>query len=139
MRNKFKRGFDQFIKINDYWEYVIGAREYSPAGTCSCIDDPFYSNNGEVIYNNVTQEECDEIWSDAQFYNCQFNLAGVYINYEDHDGFLTVESQKDWDGVPSQYKYPMQGSNHLTVKNDANTKWMIDTTLGGEGVPFFGY
>lgn len=131
MRNGYNRGRFQFNRFNDAWEVITGARTFSQSNLGTCDLETDYG--GWYIYD-ITEEDCyDEEDYDVTV-SWSSNIETTLIGY---DGFLTVESQKDWD-IPEQYKYPMIGSNHLQVKNDANAKCFLDITFNGQGRPFFG-
>ncbi len=125
IRNWYNTGRKQFRKVNDYWEYITGARLFSIYGHCTVFEEQQYE------YTNVTEGWCDA--EQGTWYE-----YGFEVEVKDYDGFLTVDSQMDWESVDDFHIYPLQGSNHLQVKNDKNTKKFIDATLRGDNIGWFG-
>ena len=130
--NGYTKGLNQFRKVNDYWEYALGAREYIPLDFGACCVENDYGEGGCI--QNMTEEECydlnynDIFWSPYQ----------VYSNVKDYDGLLTTESQSAWESCLEENKIILaKSSDHLQIKNDSNTKFIVDYTLSGEGVDFF--
>lgn len=119
IRDKYARGRDQFVKINNYWEYMTGARAYeeSEYGDCLC--------SLGVVHENVTEEEClnDPLQDCEQRRFLPYFSGQVLRGY---DGFITVESQEAWEGVDDVYKVPFKGPNHLTIRNSSELQEALD-------------
>ncbi len=124
--NGYGIGVNQFRLVNDYWEYTVGAREYIEYEPEDCSVLPFF-----------LQPACH--WN-----NIQNGLYPIYSELKDYDGFLTTESLSDWESCPVSRRYSFtpsnnfKGSDHLQIKNDSNTKFIVDFTLLGGGADFFG-
>lgn len=126
IRDGYRKALGQFRKVNDYWEVITGARQYNiETGFCF----------GASVINgieDVTYEQCQNLYANPTW--IQTGLASKVYPY---DGLLTVDSQEAWSTCPEDRKYHLEDSDHLQIKNDLNTKKLVDFTLKGEGANFF--
>ena len=137
IRDEYKKGYDWFLDANANWKGFIGATELVEVGqTCYCIDDgPLGDLNAEE-YPAAPDGNC--ITDD-------YNTDCVTIeNYDwiskESDGVVLAESASDCLGqlapVPG-YSRKMYGSNHFSMRNDAQTEIKLDELFSGNQGLFF--
>ncbi len=140
IRDVYYKGTKAFTKLNDYWEYICGARTYgyqeSELGDCECET---IGKDKKFVTENVPKESCKE-WVNINddIYLCEWKrYEGSYVQLKPYDGLLTVESQLAWNTAPGIKKVILDGSNHLTVRNDENTEFILKDIFDGNRGKFF--
>lgn len=130
LRDEYGYGFDGFTKLNDYYEYIAGAREYgeteSELGMC------FYEDE----WGNITIE-FDILESECGGYEWVSDGWTLVNTLHPFDGLLTAESMVDWNTAPNIPKIKCEGSNHVTIPNDKNTESSLIDLLDGNKGKFF--
>lgn len=128
-RDKFKIGYESFHKINNFWEHMCGVTSYTSVastGTCHCIDYAGANDVGEPkesYFYDISEATC--LGKNDSTYVCTYSPQTIVAKHG-YDGFITSESQRGWDGVLNNYRLYFEGSNHVQIRNDENTKIAID-------------
>jgi hypothetical protein len=137
----YNQGVQWFANANDEWKLIIGALEVGPVQD-GCVASSDYTvwecdpnapqNCAWVTYTSISLQGSGII-------NCaQFNTpTEIYLpntsivkTYKDSDGTVTVESASAYPGL----QWPaldMQGSNHLQMRNDDNTRKRLNNLFDG--------
>lgn len=139
-RDKFKRGHQMFHKINNFWEHMCGVTSYSLAstGTCICFNyggENEYGEPRENHFYNISEADCLGM-NDGANNVCNYSSQTI-VTKHGYDGFITNDSQSGWDGVAGRDQLYFEGSNHVQIRNDGNTKIAIDNIFKTEA-RFFG-
>ena len=140
IRDLYYKGTKAFTKLNDYWEYICGARSYgkfeSELGSCECATADF---EHEFVNDNVLEESCKEVITIGEdTYLCEWKPnESNNVQLKPYDGLLTVDSELDWNTVSGIYKKIAEGSNHLSVRNDENTEDILTKLFDGKLGRFF--
>ncbi len=141
LRDMYSKGLSAFTKLNDYWEYVCGAREYnyeqSLLGSCECED---IKNETKTVTEDVYEQQCQDHFDNENhlFYECDWTpYKSSWVRLNPYDGLLTVDSQHNWNTDQDIRKVTFNDSNHLTIRNDDNTHDALTNLLDGTYGKFF--
>ncbi|HNF69699.1 MAG TPA: hypothetical protein PLL28_10005, partial [Chitinophagales bacterium] len=121
IRDAYEKGYDWLINANAAWEGFIGMSELVEDGTtCTCIDWGPLGDLEEDIYPAGPDGSCATEDEDT---NCYTTTNYIWQTH-DSDGIVVKESAAECLGQVSEGMVftQMPGSNHLSMRNDANTK-----------------
>jgi hypothetical protein len=135
LAQSYQEGLNYFDRVNGYWKILIGARtaEVLPEQDCECIN----AQTGEVVV--VDEYYCNNGTPGYPWSSCDMTISytGNFLEYES-DGFILTESAQS---APGQNYWPsrfMDGSNHMQMRNDENTRDAMKAILEeGLGRGFF--
>lgn len=121
IRDAYEQGYDWLMNANTSWEGFIGMRELVEDGTtCTCIDWGPLGDLEEDIYEAAPDGSCATEDDDT---NC-YSTTNYVWQTRDSDGIVVRSSASECLGQLSEGMVftQMPGSNHFSIRNDANTK-----------------
>jgi hypothetical protein len=148
----WQRGVDMLDKFDRLYRVAIGARvseEIAPDIFCSCTISGFDFPNGSYFTHygytltpgTQCGEELEEMFPNFTSISCQqwdsdYNFS---LRHKDSDGVVLAESAMD---IPqATYNNPAllqkDGSTHMRIRNDENTKTLLLEVFTGEVGDFF--
>ncbi len=139
MGDLYHAGFEAFTSFNDYYEVITGARTYhevvSNLGDCKCGDRA----NEQKITHNVSKVDCVGASPIPGQHECQWYPYRVSygLQLEPYDGLLTAQSMQNWNNHDLTVKRHYTNSNHVTIKNDRNTRTALTDLYRGRFGEFF--
>ena len=137
IRDEYKKGYDWFLDANTNWKGFIGAYELTETGqTCYCMDIGPLGDLNAVEYPASPDGSCITEDDDT---NC-YTFANYDWLFKESDGVVLTESASTCSGLIAEtpeYSRKMYGSNHFSIRNDSNTKTMLDDLFEGNHGLFF--
>lgn len=131
LRDAYELGYDWISNANMNWEQMIGARSYEQTGAyCNCQT---WTDYGELLFSTSVLTDVDEPCIPVTDYTvCQVIPVYEWI-MKANDGVVLRESASS--GV-SQVNMGMLGkrmvgSNHFSMRNDANTELKLTKMFEG--------
>lgn len=123
LKDAYINGYLSFRRLNDWWETLCGARSVQIAegslGTCICATVDYTEN--------MSEEDC----------GCEWEPYSYETTLLPYDGFIPINSQVGWVHSDGVFTHTVEGSNHLTVRNDGNTLASLGKLLDGKFGKFF--
>ncbi|MEZ5012768.1 MAG: hypothetical protein R2794_00600 [Chitinophagales bacterium] len=134
----YKEGYDWCIQANANWKGFIGASEWvEDVPTCHCMDWGPLGDLDEEFYPASPDGTCA---TEDENTNCWLENNFVLLE-KPSDGVVLVESASECLGqipVIPPYDRKMEGSNHFSMRNDANTELkLIELYAGHHGDYFY--
>ncbi len=137
-----------FIKnADERWLDIIGSRYYSyyyktgyncvdinnvpfnnPNNNTTCLKNMYNVSFGEDDPNEETPTNpCAEFPGTTPVY---YTILVSKVNYRDSDGIVLTNSSSAFTGAV--HKIPLYNSNHEQIKNDLNTKFVLNKLYNGD-------
>ena len=137
IRDSYKEGYDWFMDANTNWKGFIGANVLVEDGkTCYCIDDGPLGDLTDEEYPASPDGTCATEDFDTDCYTTT-NYNWIY---KESDGVVLAESASVCLGqidVLPDFSRKMFGSNHFSIRNDSETRQMLDDLFEGNHGLFF--
>jgi len=128
----YRRGLDWFPTLDPTWKDIIGVIEVDLVQTgciCNFVDDP---GRYQIIESGVSN--CESI---VDGFNECWPIIESHTNTLPSDGFISAQSAMSNPGATYEPR-EMNGSNHLQMRNDINTRDAMDAIFnGGLGRNYF--
>ncbi len=137
IRDGYKEGYDWFMDANSTWKGFIGAYELTATDkTCYCID---YGPLGDLDAEEYIASPDGTCITEDDNTDCNTIQNYDWISKES-DGVVLVESASECLGqvaVIEPYDRKMVGSNHFSMRNDAQTQEKLDELFHGHHGLFY--
>ncbi|MCO6459976.1 MAG: hypothetical protein J5I59_01115 [Saprospiraceae bacterium] len=146
LRDKFLVGSNWVTAANDLWETAIGGQSYIYTGYCYrkiLVDDTIVEQRYLPINGICGQSDAPPVPEGGKALG-DWKKEKAGILYKEHDGAVLAESARDLPFITDDMKDSfnndlarMEGSGHMQMRNDKNTKNALNYIFNGEVGDFF--